>query len=83
MDVNEKEELIKLLLKYQDEVTQKLLKHGSFIGNPFTGIVNSIADVRSYLSLEVIEQNHRKKNQTEDIEKAIWYLNRYLELAKE
>nr|DAF11056.1 MAG TPA: nucelotide kinase [Caudoviricetes sp.]DAJ63030.1 MAG TPA: nucelotide kinase [Caudoviricetes sp.] len=26
---------------------------------------------------------HRKKNQTEDIEKAIWYLNRYLELAKE
>lgn len=25
---------------------------------------------------------HRKKNQTEDIEKAIWYLNRYLELAR-
>ena len=61
MDVEEKEELITLLLKYQDEVTQKLLKHGSLICNPFTGIVNSIADVRSHLSLEVIEQNHRKK----------------------
>lgn len=60
MEIEEKEELIKLLLKYQDEVMQKLLKHGSLIGNPFTGIVNSIADVRSYLSLEVIEQNHRK-----------------------
>ena len=61
MDIKEKEKLIKLLLKYQDETMQKLLKHGSFIGNPFTGVVNSIADVRSYLSLEVIEQNHRKK----------------------
>jgi len=57
----EKEKLIKLLLKYQDETMQKLLKHGSFIGNPFTDIVNNIALVRSYLSLEVIEQNHRKK----------------------
>ena len=61
MEIEEKEELIKLLLKYQDEVMQKLLKHGSLIGNPFTSIVNSIADVRYYLSLEVIEQNHRKK----------------------
>lgn len=61
MEIEEKEELIKLLLKYQDEVMQKLLKHGSLIGNPFTGIVNSIADVRCSLSLEVIEQNHRKK----------------------
>lgn len=61
MEIEEKEKLIKLLLKYQDEVMQKLLKHGSLIGNPFTGIVNSIADVRSYLSLEVIELNHRKK----------------------
>ncbi len=61
MEIEEKEELIKLLLKYQDETMKKLLKHGSLIGNPFTSIVNSIADVRSYLSLEVIEQNHRKK----------------------
>jgi|GEM_PF-834742 hypothetical protein len=61
MEIEEKEELIKLLLKYQDEVMQKLLKHGSLIGNPFTGIVNSIADVRCYLSLEVIEQTQRKK----------------------
>ena len=61
MDVKEKEELITLLLKYQDEIMQRLLKHGSFIGNPFTDIVNNIALVRSYLSLEVIEQNHRKK----------------------
>lgn len=61
MEIEEKEKLIKLLLKYQDETMQKLLKHGSFIGNPFTGIVNSIADVRCYLSLEVIEQTQRKK----------------------
>ena len=39
MEIEEKEELIKLLLKYQDEVMQKLLKHGSLIGNPFTDIV--------------------------------------------
>lgn len=61
MEFEEKEKLIKLLLKYQDEVMQKLLKHGSLIGNPFTDIVNNIALVRSYLSLEVIEQIHRKK----------------------
>ena len=61
MEIEKKEELIKLLLKYQDETMQKLLKHGSLIGNPFTDIVNNIALVRSYLSLEVIEQNHRKK----------------------
>lgn len=60
MEIKEKEKLIKLLLKYQDEAMQKLLKHGSFIGNPFTGVVSSIADVRSYLSLEVIEQTQRK-----------------------
>lgn len=61
MEIEEKEKLIKLLLKYQDEVMQKLLKHGSLIGNPFTDIVNNIALVRSNLSLEVIELNHRKK----------------------
>ena len=61
MEIEEKEELIKLLLKYQDETMQKLLKHGSLIGNPFTDTVNSIAHVRCSLSLEVIEQNHRKK----------------------
>lgn len=61
MDVEQKEELITLLLKYQDEIMQRLLKHGSFIGNPFTDIVNSIAHVRCYLSLEVIEQTQRKK----------------------
>ena len=60
MEIKEKEKLIKLLLKYQDEAMQKLLKHWSFIGNPFTGVVSSIADVRSYLSLEVIEQTQRK-----------------------
>ena len=65
MEIKEKEKLIKLLLKYQDEVTQKLLKHGSLIGNPFTSIVNSIADVRCYLSLEVIEQTQRKKRKKE------------------
>lgn len=61
MEIEEKEKLIKLLLKYQYEVMQKLLKHGSLIGNPFTDIVNNIALVRSNLSLEVIELNHRKK----------------------
>lgn len=61
MDVKEKEELITLLLRYQDELMQRLLKHGSFIGNPFTDIVNSIAIVRCYLSLEVIEQIHREE----------------------
>lgn len=61
MEIEKKEELIKLLLKYQDETMQKLLKHGSLIGNPFTDIVNNIALVMSYLSLDVIEQIHRKK----------------------
>lgn len=61
MDVKEKEKLITLLLKYQDEIVKRLLKHGSFIGNPFTDIVNNIAIVRCYLSLEIIEQIHREE----------------------
>ena len=61
MDIKEKEELVRLLLKYQDEIMQNVINWGSLTNNPFNKIANDIALVRSYLSLEVIEQNHRKK----------------------
>ena len=61
MDIKEKEELVRLLLKYQDEIMQNVINWGSLVNNPFNKIANDIAQVRCYLSLEVIEQNHRKK----------------------
>lgn len=60
MDIKEKEELVSLLLKYQDEIMQNVINWGSLVNNPFNKIANDIAQVRCYLSLEVIEQNHRK-----------------------
>lgn len=60
MDIKEKEELVRLLLKYQDEIMQNVINWGSLTNNPFNKIANDIAQVRCYLSLEVIEQNHRK-----------------------
>lgn len=60
MDIKEKEELVRLLLKYQDEIMQNVIKLGSLTNNPFNKIANDIAHVRCYLSLEVIEQIQRE-----------------------
>ena len=60
MDIKEKEELVRLLLKYQDEIMQNVINWGSLTNNPFNKIANDIAQVRCYLSLEVIEQIQRE-----------------------
>ena len=60
MDIKEKEELVRLLLKYQDEIMQNVINWGSLTNNPFNKIANDIAQVRRYLSLEVIEQIQRE-----------------------
>ena len=60
MDIKEKEELVSLLSKYQDEIMQNVIKWGSLTNNPFNKIANDIAQVRCYLYLEVIEQIQRE-----------------------
>ena len=52
--------MVRLLLKYQDEIMQNAISFGRLTNNPFTKIANDIAQVRCYLSLEVIEQIQRE-----------------------
>lgn len=55
MDIKEKEELVRLLLKYQDEIMQNVINWGSLASCPFIEKMNTIAKVGCYLSLEIAE----------------------------
>lgn len=59
MDIKEKEELIRLLSKYQEETMEKVKKWGSLASCPFIEKMNTIAKVGCYLSLEIAKSMKR------------------------
>ena len=66
MDIKEKEELIRLLSKYQEETMEKVKKWGSLVSCPFIEKMNTIAKVGCYLSLEIAESMKRQKDVSEN-----------------